>query len=313
VSVSESGGSGQRRTDAVGAKSDTVNGEDAEKKMCPYERLNSQHAAGKDYVVMAFVMLGVGAVLLICFVLFAPRMMPTEILTQFYYVVLVVWGLVCALVLFGVMKSYARLKYKSLGGAIELGGPAAFAALVVLGGFWLAPTNDSFVLTIRPHGAHSALIASGMIRVEAGNKTYVEKIDENGEVHIIDLSKKFLGATVKVLPEVDGYEQQYQAVRLSGDTIDLLLTEEPPPETVLTGIVLYQPGRGNAAKLFLRDESTVATVDADGRFRVVVHKKLGERVRVSVCTGGLRVYDDYVYLTGNGVEITARKPDVPCD
>lgn len=297
----------------VGAKSDTVSGEDAEKKMCPHERLNSQHAAGKDYVVMAFVMLGVGAALLICFVLFAPRMMPTEILSQFYYVVLVVWGLICALILFGIMKSYAHLKYKSLGGAIELGGPAAFAALVVLGGFWLAPSHDSFVLTIRPHGAHSALIASGIIRVEAGNKTYVEKIDENGEVHIIDFSKKFLGATIKVLPKIEGYEQQYQAVRLTGDTIDLPLTEEARPETVLSGSVVYQPGQGHAAKLLVHEESAVATVDAEGRFRVVVHKKLGERVRVTVCAGGLRVYDDYVYLTGTAIEIMARKPDVPCD
>lgn len=146
-------------------------------------------------------MIGIGIGLLIPFVAFTPRLLPADILNQFFYIVLIVWGLVCALVLFGVMRSYAHLTYKTFGIAIELGGPAAFAALVVVGGFWLVPRTDTFHLTIRPHGLGAPLIASGRVRMELGSLSpYTSDINSNGEADFKGIPRKFFGARVKVLP-----------------------------------------------------------------------------------------------------------------
>jgi hypothetical protein len=268
-----------------------------------------QPLSGKDYALIAAVMMGIGIGLLVLFVLFAPKLVPADILNQFFYIVLIVWGLVCALVLFGVMKSYARLTYKSFGGAVELGGPAAFAALVVVGGFWLVPRTDTFHVTVRPHGPSAARITSGKISMELGSSSANSDINSNGEADFKDIPHKFRGAMVKILPQVHGYKEEYQTVVLDKEAIDLNLVKS---ETVLRGKIVPAPGKGQALKVLVQGEDGEKTPDSYGRFQFVVHKDLGEQVRVDVCAEGRRVYDDYVTLVEDEVDIHTRKPDVPC-
>jgi hypothetical protein len=269
--------------------------------------------SGKDYAIIAAAMMGIGVGLLVLFVLFAPRLVPADILNQFFYIVLIVWGLVCALVLFGVMKSYARVTYKHLGGAIELGGPAAFAALVVVGGFWLVPRTDMFTLTLRPHGPGAPVITSGKIRVEFGSLSpYTSDINSNGEAVFKSIPHKFWGTTVKVLPQVDGYKDDYQTVALDKDVIDLNLEKALPVETMLKGKIKPAPGKGQVIKILVQGEDGESVPDGYGRFQFLVHKKPGETIRVNVCADGRRVYDDYVTLVVDEVPIATREPDVPC-
>src|ERR1039457_3505245 len=95
--------------------------------------------SAKDYVYVALNMLAVGIGLLVALVVWAPRLIPGGTLEGFYYIVLLMWGLISAVVLFGVVRSYARITYRNPAGglAVELGGAAAFATLVVVGGFIL--------------------------------------------------------------------------------------------------------------------------------------------------------------------------------
>jgi hypothetical protein len=268
-----------------------------------------QPLSGKDYALVAGVMMGIGIGLLVLFVIFAPRLVPADILNQFFYIVLIVWGLVSALVLFGVMRSYARLTYKTVGSAVELGGPAAFAALVVVGGFWLVPRTDTFHVTIRPHGPSAPRITSGKISMELGSTSSSSDINSNGEADFKDILHKFRGAKVKVLPQVRGYKQEYQAVVLDKDAIDLNLVKS---ETVLRGKIVPVPGKGQVVKVLVQGENGEKTPDSYGRFQFVVHKDLGEQVRVGVCAEGRRVYDDYVTLVEDEVDIPTRKPDLSC-
>jgi hypothetical protein len=273
----------------------------------------SADLSGKDYAIVAAVMIVIGIGLLVLFVLFAPRLVPADILNQFFYIVLIVWGLVCALVLFGVIKSYARVTYKHLGGAIELGGPAAFAALVVVGGFWLVPRTDTFTLTLRPHGPGAPVITSGNIRVELGSLSpYTSDINSNGEAVFKAIPHKFWGATVKVLPQVDGYKDDYQTVVLDKDAIDLNLEKALPVETILKGKIKPAPGKGQVVRILVQGENGEGAPDAYGRFQFLVHKKPGETIRINVCSDGRRIYDDYVTVVEDEVLIPTREPDVPC-
>ena len=266
--------------------------------------------SGKDYALIAAAMIGIGVGLLILFVLLAPKLLPADILNQFFYIVLIVWGLVCALVLFGVLKSYARVTYKHLGGAVELGGPAAFAALVVVGGFWLVPRTDTFTLTLRPHGPGTPVVTSGKIRVEFGSRSPdTSDINSNGEAVIKSIPHKFWGTTVKVLPQVVGYKEEYQSVLIDKDAIDLNLMKA---ETILKGKIKPPPVAGQVIRILVQDEDGEKTPDSYGRFQFVVHKKLGDSVRVNVCADGRRIYDDVVTLVEDEVAIPTRKPDVSC-
>lgn len=269
-----------------------------------------QPLSGKDYALIAGVMIVIGIALLVLFVIFAPRLVPANILNQFFYVVLIVWGLVCALVLFGVMKSYAHLTYKSFGSAVELGGPAAFAALVVVGGFWLVPRTDTFHVTVRPHGPSAPRITGGKISMELGSISPSSDLNSNGEADFKDISRKFWGAKVKVLPQVHGYKEEYQTVVLDKDAIDLNLS---PAETVLKGKIVPAPRKNQVVKVLVQGQDGEQTPDSFGRFQFLVHKDLGEQVRVDVCADGQRVYDDYVTLANEEVNIAMRKPDVPCN
>src|SRR5271167_2371842 len=103
----------------------------------------AEPASIRELAIIACGLAVVGVGLLLLFVLLAPRLVTTDALDRFFYIVAIVWGLVSALVLFGVMKSYAHVTHKSMGWAIELGGPAAFAAFVVVGAFWVFPRTDT--------------------------------------------------------------------------------------------------------------------------------------------------------------------------
>lgn len=273
----------------------------------------SPSLSGKDYAVMAAAMIGIGIVLLVLFVLFAPKLLPADILNQFFYIVLIVWGLVCALVLFGVMKSFAHVTYKHLGGAIELGGPAAFAALVVLGGFLLVPRTDEFTLTLRPHGPDVPVITSGKIRVEFGSLSpYTSDINSTGEAVFKGVPHKFWRASVKILPEVDGYKEDYQTLVLDKEAIDLYLVKALPVETMLKGRIKPAPGKDQVIRVLVQGEDGEKIPDSYGRFQFLVHRKLGEMVRLNVCADGRRIYDDLVTLGEDEIDILTRKPDVPC-
>lgn len=272
--------------------------------------LPPQSLSGREYALISLALIVLGIGLLVLFVIFVPRLLPADILNEFFYIVLVVWGLVCALVLFGVMKSYARVTYKRLGGAIELGGPAAFAALVVVGGFWLVPHGDTFDLTVRPHGPGTPLITQGKIRMELGNLAITRDVNSSGEVDFKGIPHKYRGSTIKVLPLIDGYDQTYQSVALTSDVVDLSLVK---PATLLKGRIVPAPSSSQNVKVLIEGEDGEQVPDTYGRFQFVVHKNPGATVRVNVCSNGRSIFDDYKAVGSEVVEILTHKPGASCN
>src|SRR6266849_1720230 len=85
----------------------------------------------KDYffLLVGIVLVGLGIV--VALVLLSPFMARTAILEKFYYIVLLVWGLISA----AILRGYARVVVKKPGVFVELGGPAAVFFLVLFLGF----------------------------------------------------------------------------------------------------------------------------------------------------------------------------------
>ena len=271
--------------------------------------IHPQPLSGKDYAGIAILMLVIGIGLLILFVLFAPRLVPADVLGQFFYIVLLVFGLVCALVLAGAMNSYARVTHTSPNGVVEVGGPAAVALLVVVGGFLLVPRSDTFDLTIRPHAPDKPLITSGKIRVELGNSAPTQEINSNGEADFKGVPHKYRGATVRVLPLVEGYKQEYQTKVISGDALDLDLVK---PETMLSAKLVPSPAQAQRVKVLIESEPGEQVPDRYGRFQALVHKNVTDKVRITVCSNGRSIFNDYVTLAADEIEIPTHKPGVRC-
>jgi photosystem II stability/assembly factor-like uncharacterized protein len=77
--------------------------------------------------------------------------------------------------------------------------------------------------------------------------------------------------------------------------------------TWLSGTVTPRPRKGELIRVLVEGEDKEATPDEFGRFKVLVHKKEGTRVRVAVYRDGKQVYDDFVVLPGPATLLT-REP-----
>jgi hypothetical protein len=266
--------------------------------------------SAKDYVHVALIMLVVGVVLLFMLVVWAPRLIPGGTLDKFYYIVLLVWGLISAVVLFGVVRSYARITYRNPPGglAVELGGAAAFAALVVIGGFVLVP-KGTLNLTVRPHGPDIPLITWGKIRVEFGANAPTVAVNESGEADFKGIPREFLGAKVKVLPIIDRYKSAYQEKTVTGEVLDLDLEL---PETQIKGRVFPVPAGKHVLTVLAQGEIVKPVlIDEYGAFEMLVHKNPDDSVRFTVCADGWRVYDDLQPV--DNPQLHLRKRDQRCN
>lgn len=136
-----------------------------------------------------------------------------------YYVVLVMLGCFVGLLLFGSVHSYAKIRHKSPGLYVEIGGPVAVAALVVFGGFQLAPIEQTFSVTIRVFDSNGhAPISKGKILMELDQNTRAANLNELGEADFKEIPGKFRGRAVTIRADIEDYE-------LPGETSSAMLAD----------------------------------------------------------------------------------------
>ena len=269
----------------------------------------AQPLSGKDYAVIGLVLFVFGAGLLLAFVFLAPKLLPSGLLDQFYYIVVIMFGLFAAVILFGVMKSYASLTVKQPPGTLlELGGPAVVAALVVFGGIEFVPHAQSFNVVVRPHAQGTPIISSGKIRLEYGANPAERSIDSSGDAEFREIPRQYSGQEVKLLPEVDGYEREYQTISLdpAKPVIDVQLKRKIL-ETRIIGKLIPPPQAGKTVKILVEGEAGEIIPDEFGRFEATVHKETMEQARFSVWINGKQVYDNYQPLSAAVTLVLANK------
>src|SRR5215467_12282238 len=100
--------------------------------MATTKRPLSQHLPASLYAVIALITFLLSLGLLLIYVFYVPRLVQNGIEQRVFYILLLPWGIFAAVCLFGVMRSYARFTHRSVGHAMELGGPVVVFFLVVL-------------------------------------------------------------------------------------------------------------------------------------------------------------------------------------
>jgi hypothetical protein len=165
--------------------------------------------------------------LLLLLVLNAEKLTSFSLVERIYYLVLVVMGLAAAVFLFGVLPSTAAYEGQLLGGKLRLGGAIVGAALVVVGGYFFAPSSPTFPLTVYVHGQggpHDIVLRnSGNVVLELGPETKKAQIGENGEAYFPAIPVNFRGQPVPAWIEADTYESVDPKMnhRLDGSVLHL--------------------------------------------------------------------------------------------
>jgi hypothetical protein len=260
-----------------------------------------QPLSAKAYAIIALVGFVFGLGLLFVYIYEVPRLIESGTQSQVFYLLLIPWALSCAAFLFGAMRSYARFTDKHLGSALELGGPVVLFGLVLVGGFKLVPpAPQTFDLTVRAHSAdgRDPLITSGRITVDLDTDRRTEFIGPNGEADFKGIPPKFEGATLRFLPQVDGYEEKWQRHKLRGHILDLPLDRAGQPVTVLTGSLTPPPAEARDFKILVEGQKGETSPDEFGRFELQVNGKPGDRIRLKVYQGKKLLKDDYYVLPG---------------
>jgi hypothetical protein len=140
----------------------------------------------------------------------SDRLVALGLTGKMYYIVLVPLGLSAAGFLFGVLRSYASYRGQQFGGTLELGGPIIAVALVVMGGFKLAPDVAAFPLTVFVHGEgglqESVLKNSGYVVLDLGPDRRREPIGERGQAYFPAIPANFRGVEVRLSVDAEQYE-----------------------------------------------------------------------------------------------------------
>lgn len=162
--------------------------------------------------------------------------------SKVYYLALGLLGLLAAVVLFGILHSYATYSGKILNGTLKLGGPVVIFLLVPILGFKLVPNPVSFSVAIFVHQADAPAqpFLKGKVLLHLGGDPRTAVVSDKGEAYFIGIPPAFRDQRVAVqLLDAVGYETAQNELKLSGDEVQLAVRAKP---VVFRGYVKTKDG-----------------------------------------------------------------------
>ncbi len=220
-----------------------------------------------------------------------------------YYFMLCALGLCAALVLFGVLRSYARTSGTQLGFKIEAGGAAALFIIVLLLGWMFIPTPDAtFTVTVFVHGpggqADMPLRNQGKVFLDLGGKRDVVAIGESGQAVFTEVPGRFRGkpVTAGVIHDVWALSPECQSPVLKpGEGAYLSIV---PKVRTLEGKATDSTGLPViGAQVVFGNHS--ATTDEHGRFSIPLPATDNREQEISIIAHGYRPWSS-IAVPGSG-------------
>jgi hypothetical protein len=259
----------------------------------------NQPLTAKAYAIVALIGLFIGIGLLFFYVYQVPKLVQNGSQDRIFYLLLIPWALSCAAFLFGAMRSYARFSHRHFGNFLELGGPVVLFCLVLGGGFKLVPPpSQDFDLTVQAHSADGkeAIIKSGSVTIDFENDRQTRSFDPStGQAEFKGRKAKFIGTTLNILPQVEGFEEKWIEQKLQGNVLDLALVRKPAH---LTGSIVPAPTHWKDLRVVSDGAPLEAKVDELGRFDLSTNGYVGDRIKLKIYAADKLVYDDYQILPG---------------
>jgi hypothetical protein len=163
---------------------------------------------------------------------------------QAYYLLLLFLALVCAVVLFGVLRSIGSAQGQLFGAAFEFGGPAALFVFVILaGGFLFKGKQTDFPLTIKLRTddqqtmegkfGKDAIVNSSLL-IDLGPLTQPVKLngDAVGEIQIIPFRFRKTPIGVSLDSKFFVFKEPKSAYPIPDDAVLTLIVVPKPKKTI---------------------------------------------------------------------------------
>lgn len=272
-------------------------------------RAPSDWARIGPYALVSLIAFLLAAGLLFLLVFRAQSLTQFTLIGHVFYVLLVVLGLCAAAFLFGVLKSVGELRGRYLGWQLELGGPIVACALVVWGGFQLAPSAPPLALTIFVHGLaglqDTVLRNSGNVILDLGSDRRREHIGDKGEATFPQVPAAFRGRAVPVSVDAP-YEAVPKTLTLDSETVYLEVRHK---SGTIAGLVQNEgesPRPVEGAILLIGGLRAVS--GPDGQFQFTIPGDLWRpELNLSVSASGFAPAHQTVVPDSNPVTVVLKK------
>jgi hypothetical protein len=106
-------------------------------------------------------------------------------------------------------------------------------------------------------------------------------IGPDGEANFKGISAKFKGTPIRVLSQIDGYEQKWLTPAVEGNVLTVEL-EKTHPMTVQMATLVPPPPMGKDVQIRVGGQKVETSFDELGGFSFTVSGKSGDRVLVEV-------------------------------
>lgn len=260
-----------------------------------------QPLSAMAYVVIVLVGLFIAFGATFSYIHFLPKLVESTAQGQVFYLLLISWALVCSGFYFGVMRTYAWLTYKHMGSVLEVGGPLVVGILVVIGGFWLPPAPpETFDLAVRAFSADVPLITSGQVTLDLPGLPHAT-IGPDGEANFKGLSAKWRGKLIRVLPKVDGFEDNWLTPTIDRNILTVELVRSHPK--FLQRATLVPPPKAADIQIRVDGEKIDSPIDELGGFTFTATGKADDRVLVEVFLNQRLVARQYQVLSPKSIDI----------
>jgi hypothetical protein len=187
------------------------------------KRKHSNETDHSEIVLYALISLGsflCASILLGVLVWRAEFLSRLSLIGNFYYPILLAFGLCAAVFLFGVLHSYASYRGRHFGGGLQLGGPVVVFSLVVAGARIMVPNAATFSITLYVHGPRghqdAVLQNTGAVSLDLDERV-TERIGDKGQAVFPAIQPRFRDQEVQPAVESDSYELAHadQSIRLT--------------------------------------------------------------------------------------------------
>lgn len=246
---------------------------------------------------------GFSAVALVLFLLLsagliynAETLFTFRLISKVWFLIVLVVGLLCAICLFSLFKSYAAYSGKALGGTLRLGGPCVLMLVIVMLGIKLAPdttTDFSYTFILETADGQPLNELNGQLLVDLDAQIVRGEIIGLGEVTLKNIPPRFLGETVRVRLSGNDQYQLSESVKLVGQSARLTVELK---EQIVQGIVRDSQGLPVVGATVMAGDQSVMT-SLTGRFQFTLPANLSETELVlHIMADGYMPYNtDYVF------------------
>jgi hypothetical protein len=163
------------------------------------------------------------------------------------------------------------------------------------------PPPPTFDLAVRAHSKDTPLITNGFVTLELPGLPK-ESIGPNGEANFKGLSTEYQAKPIRVLPQVDGYEEKWLQPTVEGNVLTVEL-ETAKPTFVQKAELVPPPPKGKNIKIRVDGQKIAADVDDLGGFTFTANGRVSDRVAVDVFVDGKLAASDYYVLSTHPIDI----------